>query len=167
MGFRDIKLDRTTWPCESTQRVLVATSIESVTISHIRHSAYTMYDSYLLRFEGPEGSLEVSNSKSGYRSSCDPGELLLSPSLRLENVKTLRIMDCFDRHILEKLGSVMPNLISSVATCPCPYCHKPQWVVRRFSFPTSSTLRVCQRGRASCTWRGRGNGWGCRLAVWT
>ena len=112
VGFRDIKLDGTTWPCEPTQHVLVATSIESVTISHIRHSAYTMYDSYLLRFEGPEGSLEVSNSESGYRSSCDPGELLLSPSLRLENVKTLRIMDCFDRHILEKLGSVMPNLIS-------------------------------------------------------
>ena len=113
VGFQDMAFNRATWPCESIQHVLATTNVESVTVSHIRHSAYTGDDFYLLRFEGSEGTLEVTISGSGHRSSCDPGELLLSHSLRLENVKTLRIMDCFGGDILERLGPVMPNLIST------------------------------------------------------
>ena len=113
VGFRGVNLHRPgTWPYESVRHVLATIDIESVTVSYIRHTAYAEHDLYLLRFEGVEGSLEVNVSESGYRSSHNPGELLLSPSLRLENVKTLRLMDCFGGDVLNKVEPVMPNLVS-------------------------------------------------------
>ena len=110
VGFRSMCYDEETWPCESIRHVLATINIESVAVSHIRQGG-CRDNSYLLRFEGSEGSLEVTAPEQPGDSVFVLGKLLLSPSLRLEDVKTLRVTGCL-YDILGVVESVLPNLIS-------------------------------------------------------
>ena len=116
VGFRGISAEREFWPCESTQHVLSTIDIESVTLAHIRHSKDLRYwdgDTYLIRFEGFEGSLEITFVEKPGRNPFGPDGLLLSLSSQFNNVKTLFVVDCRTcDDTLTAMGSVMHNLVS-------------------------------------------------------
>lgn len=113
VGFRGIVTTGGTWAYEPIKHVLATIHIKSVTLAHIGHTKDIGHDTFLIRFEGPTGSLEIIVLEEGHLDPFGPDGLLLSHSPRLENVKTLRIMDCrISDNTLMTIASAMPNLVS-------------------------------------------------------
>ena len=115
VGFRGISL-ADSWPHESIQHALAPIDIESITLAHIRHKAdlgHGTGDTCLIRFEGAKGSLEIAVVENYDRDPFGADGLLLSHSPRLDNVKTLRVMDCrISNNTLATIAAAMPNLVS-------------------------------------------------------
>ena len=110
VGFREMSILADSTVRESIQHILAGIDIQSVTLARLDDGDC----GELVRYEGPKGSLEITAYK-GF----DPyqhRELLLSHSPKLDNVKTLRIMDfdaCDDIYeIFTSTVSAMNNLIS-------------------------------------------------------
>lgn len=113
VGFRNIPATQVTWPRKSIRHVLGMVDIGSVTLAHIRHSEDVGYDACLIRFEGSTGSLEITVLEELGRDPFGPDGLLLSHSPRLENVKTLHVMNChMSDNTLTAIASAMCNLVS-------------------------------------------------------
>ena len=105
---------------ESIQHVLAAIDIQSVTLARIVDGVYEE----LFRYEGPNGSLEITTLE-GFRSF-GHRELLLSYSQKLDNVKTLRVMnfDIYHDETFAATMSAMNNLIS-ISFVGCPRFPRP------------------------------------------
>ena len=111
VGFRGIPANEETCPRESIQHVLATVDIKSVTLAYIQHEDIGD-DTYLIRFEGPVGSLEIF-TLGGDRDPFGRDGPLLSHSPRLENVKTLHIMGCYiSNKTFAIIASAMCNLVS-------------------------------------------------------
>lgn len=117
VGFRGVALLAHSWIQESIQHVLEAIDIQSVTLAHIRHDEEERSgdgEICLIRYEGPRGSLEIINLEGyGMDPFIGPEGLLLSHSPRLDNVKTLHLMDCrIGGGTMTTIAPAMNNLIS-------------------------------------------------------
>ena len=121
VGFREMSVLADPTVRESIQHVLAAVDIQSVTLAQFDDTvdgklARRDVGDYgeLVRYEGPKGSLEITTHEAF--NLYQLRKLLLSHSPKLDNVKTLRIMD-FDMHddihkIFTSTVSAMNNLIS-------------------------------------------------------
>jgi len=116
VGFRGVSAIGGAWPCESIWHVLAMINIGAITLAHIRRTkniGYGERDTCLIQFGGPKGSLEIILLPMDNQDPFGPNGPLLSHSPKLNDVKTLHIMDC---HItddtLTAIASAMQNLIS-------------------------------------------------------